>query len=759
MNNIILAKSCKDYEKPRFEETLLGHTVKVVESFECIFGTYQKPSVFAGNYFRFFKLSDEQINIFYINSLISCIFHDIGKSNTDFQEMVRNPRKNQIIRHEHLSGLLLFLKNIKKSFQTFDDIHLMIVISSIIGHHLKAKEEGNFARWRHPTRNLLKVKLKGVTEVFDYFFDKLSLSPIPITLEPIWSFDGSRGVNFNELQKNLRKELRQFELELRLDEKLNILLTAIRTAVILSDAAGSGLVREEKNISVWIDEALTKRPLLKADYIEKKIIQPRKEQIENNIGKFDWTDFQKEAEKLPDRALLIAPCGSGKTLAAWKWIKNQLKKEAKKRVIFLYPTRATATEGFKDYISWAPETKVSLVHGTADYELKDMFSYDERCNKDFSVEDRLFALAYWHRDIFSATVDQFLGFMQNVYRSICLLPLLVESVIVIDEIHSFDKNLFSVLKLFLKTFQVPILCMTASLPPERKESLVNEYKLTLFPEDIKEFKGLQKIADLPRYKVINTDINYIKTNIIPKAIKYRKRVLWVVNTVAECQTLAENYKTLCYHSAFKLDDRKEKHESVIKAFQQKNKGVLAITTQVCEMSLDLDADILISEKAPITSLIQRMGRCNRKKRKNNGTIGEVYIYEPKDECPYSKEDFLGVDEFIKEVDGKIVSQVYLEKLLQKAPTPEYEYVRYAAFLACGPWAVAREESLRDINNYSVQAILDTDKNSYLIDKKAKKPVDGYILPVPRGMAQAKIGRYPLVASSENYDPKYGFFRR
>ena len=45
-----------------------------------------------------------------------------------------------------------------------------------------------------------------------------------------------------------------------------------------------------------------------------------------------------------------------------------------KRVIFLYPTRATATEGFKDYVAWAPEADAGLIHGTAAYELDGMFA-------------------------------------------------------------------------------------------------------------------------------------------------------------------------------------------------------------------------------------------------------------------------------------------------------------------------------------------------------------------------------------------------
>ena len=39
---------------------------------------------------------------------------------------------------------------------------------------------------------------------------------------------------------------------------------------------------------------------------------------------------------------------------------------------------------------------------------------------------RLYALGFWTRRIFSATVDQFLSFLQYGYGSVCLLPLLAD---------------------------------------------------------------------------------------------------------------------------------------------------------------------------------------------------------------------------------------------------------------------------------------------------------------------------------------------
>ena len=50
---------------------------------------------------------------------------------------------------------------------------------------------------------------------------------------------------------------------------------------------------------------------------------------------------------------------------------------------------------------------------------------------------RLFALKQWPKRIFSATVDQFLAFLQYGYGPMCQLPLLVDSVLVVDEVHTY----------------------------------------------------------------------------------------------------------------------------------------------------------------------------------------------------------------------------------------------------------------------------------------------------------------------------------
>jgi CRISPR-associated endonuclease/helicase Cas3 len=126
----------------------------------------------------------------------------------------------------------------------------------------------------------------------------------------------------------------------------------------------------------------------------------------------------------------------------------------------------------------------------------------------------------------------------------------------------------------------------------------------------------------------------------------RQHHLLAEHVGAEQLTAGEEIPLYCYHSRFKLEDRRRWHRDVVAAFQQTSQAALAITTQVCEMSLELDADLLVTEQAPMTALIQRMGRCNRRALPSPGHLGEVVIYPAETPEPYTPEQLAGVPEFV-----------------------------------------------------------------------------------------------------------------
>jgi len=754
---ILLAKSTSTPDQPPEQATLLGHTAAVCEAFRTIFGEPDEPTRTCRKWLEFFGMDDSALCAFHRNTLASCILHDIGKANTGFQKAVRR-NGEQAIRHEHLSGLILWLPAVHDHFA--ESLDLPVVASAVIGHHLKA-DKALFGVRLNPDIDRFKILPEGVGNSLQELARQLDLPQHGGRLPEAWSFAQIDGyVNIPALKAAYDSDMTSLKRHLRRDKERHRLLMAVRAALILADSAGSGLAREGESVREWLKAAFEDHPLVDAAAIEAKVITPRIAQLTKS-GRFTaWNGFQDAAEHLPSRSLLLAPCGSGKTLAAWRWIKAQCSARPQARVIFLYPTRATATEGFRDYVSWAPEADAALIHSTSAYELAGMFKCpnDARAQRDFTTQDRLFALAYWQRRIFSATVDQFLGFMQHSYRSTCLLPLLADSVVVIDEVHSFDRSLFSALRRFLQAFTVPVLCMTASLPEQRLRDLTQDCGLHRFPEDDRQFEDLRQVAEMPRYAAETVCGESEAETTARAAFDDGKRILWVANTVSRCQQIARRLHATCYHSRFRLQDRKTRHSTVIGGFQRSDRPLLAVTTQVCEMSLDLDADVLVTESAPITSLIQRMGRCNRHARPGEARLGRAVIYQPPDERPYDTADLEGADAFVRAIDGKQISQAHLQQLLEEygpsAPEPD----KYAAFLESKQWAVSREASLRDDGDFTVDAVLDSDVDEYLRLLRRKQPADGLILPVPKRHAiqDPRLGQRCKAAPGARYDPLLGF---
>ena len=126
--------------------------------------------------------------------------------------------------------------------------------------------------------------------------------------------------------------------------------------------------------------------------------------------------------------------------------------------------------------------------------------------------------------------------MQQTYRGLCLLPVLADSIVVFDEVHSYDVGMFDALKKFLDRFDLPALCMTASLPAPRRKQL-EELGLRLFKGE--DLGDLEQLAGLRRYAVNRLDSAIEAEAIARQAVAGDKCVLWVVNTVDRCQELTE----------------------------------------------------------------------------------------------------------------------------------------------------------------------------------------------------------------------------
>lgn len=778
----------------RSAPTLLQHSADVVAAFEALFGNGDGPSYLGRQWLRFFRLDTAAFPRFYTNGVTSCALHDVGKANDTFQDALER-RRRQFIRHEHLSALLLNGPDFTTWLSNGTDPD--VVISSILGHHLKASwgkpatrayrglsdpvidGESMQVRWDHPDFDAVLRLANDKAQLPD------SLRPDNGVMADTW--DEDRVCLYSKL---LRKRASRMK---RRNDCFDLwqMLRAVKAALIVADSVGSvTLAREEGSIADWITERFprhdTDERVLTPEAIGRRVIEPRIAEIRCTKPHAEIPDeFQRAAEDLgarSGRALLLAPCGSGKTLAAWLWIKGVLRHVTASRAIFLYPTRGTTLEGFRDYVSLAPESDATLLHGAAKYDLRhqlqDIRWTDDDRPKHYEVDDRLAKLAYWDKRIFSATVHQFLAFMQQDYASMCLMPVLADSVVIVDEVHSFDSMMFAALLSFLREFDVPVLCMTASLNGLRRAALEN-VGLEMYPRERRQFALLTRSSELPRYRVelapTAQDTPFAAPDVVRSrvdaALKAGQRVLWVVNQVARCQNVGQEMverfpDLICYHGRFRHQDRAQRHVEAIASFADEG-PVLAITTQVCEMSLDLDADVLVTELAPVPSLIQRMGRCNRRAqhRENHGEPGTVLIYPSNGPRPYRDDELKIAKEFVDRLAAlPAVSQQQLEALLEElSPRMPADGADWIAFIEDGFWSRGGGSFMEE-DGWSVTAVLTEDLSEFQALRARHQPIDGLILPCPRNLARLAdqdtaraylLPRYVRIAESAHYSLRWG----
>ncbi|MFQ6121128.1 MAG: CRISPR-associated helicase Cas3', partial [Methanosarcinales archaeon] len=269
------------------------------------------------------------------------------------------------------------------------------------------------------------------------------------------------------------------------------------------------------------------------------------------------------------------------------------------------------------------------------------------------TEAELFVQKHLLKPTAVTTIDRILLSLMNYRRFTVSEIMLNNATLIIDEIHSYSPFTFSLIVealRYLKEYHNVRLCiMSATMPQVIKDAFIkldrkrtNKIRSLLSDKEVKEIyseKKRTKIAKFYPGRLILEGIDEII-----KAFKKHRKILVVVNTVSKAQTLFDmvkertdkNTRIVLFHSRFTYGDRNKKQKEIDRINRLSQK-VIFIATQIVEVSLDIDFDVLFTEIAPIDAIVQRAGRINRKGRKN---LCNIYIFDVKDEekgyLPYKR---------------------------------------------------------------------------------------------------------------------------
>jgi CRISPR-associated endonuclease/helicase Cas3 len=619
----LLAKSSKTGE-PRAHETLAGHTAAVMSSADALLELCGEASLAAVG-LPIAKWIERLSRIV----RLACLVHDLGKANDQFQAMLRRARAaEQAMRHEAVSLWLSWPGQLLAPWlrpAVLEDVDYLCAITAAAGHHRKfwsraiAKADGAGTQLvvlvSHPDfHNTLKLGGQLGLGAPPVFSEDVHVTFTPV--EPARSFS-----KWERAADSLRRG------------ELARLLGVAKAITLAADVAGSCLPKARQGAS-WVREQLsaTSNGVSLEALVAKRLAQhaPRPFQV-------------AVADADAPVSLVRAGCGSGKTAAAYLWAARQ---HAERKLWVTYPTTGTATEGFRDYLFGA-ELDARLEHSRANIDAEVFGLRDQ--DGFLQSQDRLEAIRVWGCDAVACTVDTVLGVVQNHRKSLYAWPSLARASVVFDEVHAYDRGLFDALLHFLEAFPgIPALLMTASLPEDRLERLRAVVR-KVHAQRLHEVDGPESLETLPRYRQSHDDV----WELVGEALGRGKKVLWVSNTVARCMQVADHatkrgYDPLVYHSRFRYVDRVERHGSVVRSFDGKHNpgAALAVTTQVAEMSLDLSADLLVTDLAPVPALIQRLGRLNRRSTPEAPHGCKPFVVLPFKGLPYGDEDLAAANAWL-----------------------------------------------------------------------------------------------------------------
>lgn len=146
-------------------------------------------------------------------------------------------------------------------------------------------------------------------------------------------------------------------------------------------------------------------------------------------------------------------------------------------------------------------------------------------------------------------------------------------------------------------------------------------------------------------------------NTVERAVGAHRSLSWQPPSGAE---------VLLLHSRFRPPDRRR----LVAALRQPMPaaGRVVCATQVVEAGVDLSARLLVTEVAPWSSLVQRLGRCNRFAEHDQGEVRWVDVERP---APYSDSEVVAARERLARLEGADVSPSSLSAVEPppSAPSP------------------------------------------------------------------------------------------
>jgi len=553
--------------------------------------------------------------------------HDLGKSTNAFQKYLlsENPGKSKETRHSLLSAIATFFL-VEDEFQ--EATHLsqdQKKLLAFVGFLAVKRHHGNLEDVL--TESFLDTKEEELLlkQIEDIDADRLSILvenlkssglPSGITRD---SWSGWVEAFPSEVIK-MRRNLRQLGKENNLSWYfLTNLVFSLLIDADKSEVTVGELSRKEVSIP----------PSIVSEY---KSTLKKGETYLNQLREEAYQEVINQEIDLATRFFsLDLPTGLGKTFTSFAFaLKLREKIKEKKgytpRIIYSLPflsiieQNADQIEKILKNSGLVIDSSIILKH----HHLSDIYYQED--TKEFEPDQAKILIEGWNAEIIVTTFVQFFhSLISHRNSTLRKLHRLAGSIIILDEVQSIPFKYWLLLREVFQhltsSFNVYIILVTATQP------LILE-RGQMFPlvDPQKYFPQVNRVtirSDIEQSMTIEELVNYL-------TIKEDQSYLFIMNTINAATTLYQLMREKVKDKIVYLSTHVVPWERLerIKALQEK-KFRLAVTTQLVEAGVDIDFDVVYRDIAPLDSLIQSAGRCNRNWSKEKGLVNIVRLQDNK----------------------------------------------------------------------------------------------------------------------------------
>lgn len=626
--------------------------------------------------------------------------HDLGKGTTAFQDFIEDTANYKGARDEksHTALSLVFTLALALE-ENRDELETFILAAAAKGHHgrlptVPEKKLGgiscpewdidNFAggeRARLIKRQLSIVNYPGTAKETGIDLEKIA--QLTVNNNSTRFLAKLKRFLANSVNAKLLSLSEKDAVDFRLRAQLvfSLFLEADKAFLAVSEP-DQYLKREARYWQAeWIDRFIGDPPDTETNRLRLKVRDDVLKVIEQN-----------QTDRIYN---LTAPTGSGKTLLAATWA-FRLREiitalpDAPPKIILVLPFLSIIDQTIKEYKKLL---KTGGYEADGAWLLTSHSLSDRNYAEWLEKEDEPFFVDTWRSELIITTYDQFLMSLidpraryQMRFHSLC------DALIVMDEVQSLPCKLWqpleSILNSLAATCNSRILLMSATLPPFVKNAISLLPAYEKYFSQFKRYRFSFRLKEKLRTEEFCEELE----RRLPVWSKGKKRVLITLNT-RKCARIArdaladsiteEHFLPVYFISADVTSlDRLETIEKI-----KEGKPCVVVSTQCIEAGVDIDMDLVIRDFAPLDSLVQIAGRCNREGKKGRCQV-EIIDLADEDENRYSemiydpvhlqvtRELIEGIPEMLEE-NVLDLSNRYFNQLLDKKDTGKIHLNRFA----------------------------------------------------------------------------------